>query len=326
MHSIIFRTNPGASLPPPSADDGRWWTKEDVGRKLKFTVTEAGHAFRTVCNPVCFSHCDREGVGRELFDEHSSETGSEAHPIGPAKLPSTMETDSQQNSANGSTDCSDASDIAQLRRFLCYGSTRERYDCTEEVETKEELKKHCAFLGGLIDKHQEEVVREICAARRKNVRENPILFTLAVCVRKSAGKEHLTPEEHATRVAAFKAVIDVCETPAQLFQFVAFCEDVGEKGTGWGRGQRRAISEWYKNMASKDKGMVLAEAMTRCVSKNGWTHQDVIRLAHVKFPRTDDSKCLFTVAHNQDNAGNSLQVLSLFAALPVAHTVWICSA
>lgn len=48
--------------------------------------------------------------------------------------------------------------------------------------------------------------------------------------------------------------------------------------TGWGRGLRRAVGSWYLSWEPRR----LALEVTRHASAHGWTHRDVLKLAHLK--------------------------------------------
>ena len=62
-----------------------------------------------------------------------------------------------------------------------------------------------------------------------------------------------------------------------------------EKPLGGAGGQRKAVSEWYNR---KESGP-LAIAVTKYIQRNGWSHLDLIRLAHIKPER--DGKLDLTI-------------------------------
>uniref|UniRef100_A0A672KKP7 60 kDa SS-A/Ro ribonucleoprotein-like n=1 Tax=Sinocyclocheilus grahami TaxID=75366 RepID=A0A672KKP7_SINGR len=163
-----------------------------------------------------------------------------------------------------------------LRRFLCYGSESATYstrECALGIESALALMQLIEGGRGC------EVVEEI---RRSNlegraVRANPSLFALAVC------------SQHAdcrTRQAALRALKDLCRTPAQLFTFVQYKKELRQGSGMWGRALRRAVTDWYN---SQD-GMSLARTVTKCKHRAGWSHQDLLRLSHMK--PANDSECL----------------------------------
>lgn len=155
-----------------------------------------------------------------------------------------------------------------LRRFLCYGSESSTYtskECSLGIENALSLMQIIEEGRGC------EVVEEV---RRLNleghtIRSNPSLFALAVCLQHADCK---------TRQAAFRALKERCRTPAQLFTFVQYKKELKEGSGMWGRALRRAVTDWYN---SQD-GMSLAQAVTKCKHRVGWSHQDLLRLSHMK--------------------------------------------
>ncbi|KAJ8390448.1 hypothetical protein AAFF_G00103830 [Aldrovandia affinis] len=83
-----------------------------------------------------------------------------------------------------------------------------------------------------------------------------------------------------TKQAAFKAFKEVCRLPSHLFTFVQFKKDLkeGMKCGMWGRALRKAVADWYNE---KD-AMSLALAVTKYKQRIGWSHQDLLRLSHMK--------------------------------------------
>ena len=82
------------------------------------------------------------------------------------------------------------------------------------------------------------------------------------------------------------ALIAIARTPTQMFQYIACCKEVG---VGWGRCQRTLVAGWYKSK----KPLALAQAATKMWNRNGYTHYDVLRLAHPRLeqrrPKDDGS-------------------------------------
>lgn len=63
-------------------------------------------------------------------------------------------------------------------------------------------------------------------------------------------------------------------TAPQLFRFLSYARGM----RGWGRGLRRAVAEWYTSKQPR----TLAYQLTTYPAGHGFTHRDVLRLAHVK--------------------------------------------
>ena len=164
----------------------------------------------------------------------------------------------------------DATNLYRLRRFLCYGSEGATYNTREPS-----LGMECALtlIQLLEDGKGCEVVEEIrrFAQDGRAVRSNPALFALAVCSQHSDAK---------TKQAAFRALKDLCHVPSHLFSFIQFKKELkdGMKCGMWGRGLRKAVSDWYNNQDP----IVLVQAVTKCKHRAGWSHQDLLRLSHMK--------------------------------------------
>ena len=75
-----------------------------------------------------------------------------------------------------------------------------------------------------------------------------------------------------------------------LFEFIGHCQAMGE-GEGWGRGMRRAIAEIYLSKEPRS----LAYWVSKDRQRVGWTHRDVLRVAHVK-PGTDGHNLVLNYA------------------------------
>ena len=211
-----------------------------------------------------------------------------------------MATDPLQNS----TMTLESKDLSQLHKFLSYGSESSCYKSgcgNQEVS----LDNAQCILRLTENGHGEEVVKEICAFSQDgfSVRQDPLIFGLAVCAKLS--------KDLKTKRAALKAVLAVCPTATQLFRFVEYTEKISGKTTGWGRGQRKAVSEWYNRKASGP----LAVAVTKYIQRNGWSHLDLIRLAHIKPERDGKFYQGFSILHT--NLFHSFEVRCL------SHFLWI---
>lgn len=165
----------------------------------------------------------------------------------------------------------EVSDKAKLRRFLCYGSEGDLYTAREEAGVS--MESAGALLSLLQDGRGTEVVEDIKRYSQDGqaVRLNPSLFALALCSQHS---------ELKTRQAAFKALKEVCRDPAHLFAFIQYKKELkeGMKCGIWGRALRKAVSDWY----NEQDAMSLAVAVTKCKQRDGWSHQDLLRLSHTK--------------------------------------------
>ena len=185
-------------------------------------------------------------------------------------------------------------DMARLKRFLLLGSESGNYYVTSADTKKGAVK----CLGRLLaDGKGAEVVKEIVevSTEGRAAKQGPGLYALAWCARRG---------DLATKRAAFKALNDVCRTACTLFEFVENCCVLGASDDAldaeatqqpgkrkaknaakpvrgkacWGRAMRNAVASWY---LSRDP-MDLALQVTKYRSRHGWTHLDMIRMAHPK--------------------------------------------
>lgn len=162
-------------------------------------------------------------------------------------------------------------DKARLCRFLCYGSEGDIYTAREEVHVSMESAE--ALLTLLEEGRGAEVVDDIRRYSQdgRAVSMAPCLFALAVCSQHSDIK---------TRQAAFKVLREVCHDPVSLFDFIQYKKDlkVDMKNGIWGRALRKAISDWYNGQ----NAINLAVSVAKCKQRNGWSHQDLLKLSHAK--------------------------------------------
>ena len=136
------------------------------------------------------------------------------------------------------------------------------------------------FLCRLIQSGRgDEVVQCIkdISTQARACKQDPVLYALAVCARSNSP---------GTKQAAYNVLGDVCRIPTHLFQFIKFCEEMSINETGWGRAHRRAINKWYesfsyRNTNNKDPEK-LAYLVTKYKRRYGFSHRDIIRLAHTR--------------------------------------------
>lgn len=104
------------------------------------------------------------------------------------------------------------------------------------------------------------------------VDKEALVLCLAVASKQSDQKKLVTD--------AHSAVRELCTDTHLFFLFIHISKMIARINgySGWGRGLRRAVSEWYLSWEPQR----LALEVTRHSSAHGWTHRDVIRLAHLK--------------------------------------------
>jgi 60 kDa SS-A/Ro ribonucleoprotein len=150
---------------------------------------------------------------------------------------------------------------ARLERFLVLGTDGGAYvaGAREPADGDAQLVARCLAADGI-----RTTDRIVAAARTGRAPKNdPALFSLAMAAK--LGDEQ-------TRRAAYAALPQVCRIGTQLMRFAAFAERFG----GWGRGMRKAVGAWFNERPADD----LAVQLAKYPSNDGWSHRDLLRLAH----------------------------------------------
>ena len=83
----------------------------------------------------------------------------------------------------------------------------------------------------------------------------------------------MTPQAKAL---AFANLNKVCRIGTHLFHFAEYVNAM----RGWGRGLRNAVGHWYVDRGADD----LAHQAVKYQQRDGWSHGDLLRLAHPKAP------------------------------------------
>lgn len=170
------------------------------------------------------------------------------------------------NSAGGNAWAVD--DWARLDRFLILGSEGGSYYAHERPLTRENAEAVIRCIGVDGQRAVQQIVEVSKAGRAP--KNDPAIFALAL----AAGLG-----DDATKRAALDALPDVCRIGTHLFNFATYVEQF----RGWGRGLRRAVGAWYQ----RDDVDALAYQAVKYRQRNGWTHRDLLRLAHPS-PPTDE--------------------------------------
>lgn len=176
-----------------------------------------------------------------------------------------------QNSAGGFTFKLDM--WGYLDRFLILGSDRPSYYASAQKLTKDAGKNVIACIKADGVRTVNRIV-EISTEGRAP-KNDPAIFALVLCV--VHGNEE-------TIAAAYEALPRVARIGTHLFQFVAALNELGK----WNAAAKRGIAAWYTKRG-EDK---LAVQLLKYQSRDGWSHRDVLRLAHVK-PKTEVQSNMF---------------------------------
>jgi len=164
-----------------------------------------------------------------------------------------------ENSAGGysfTVDC-----WTRLDRFLILGSEGGSYYATERKLTRE----NAACVDACLDEAPVRAINRITEISQSGraPKNSPAIFALAM----AAGHSDPLARKHAMNV-----ILRVCRTGTHLFEFV----DTVQHMRGWGRGLRRGLGAWYLDMEPER----LAYQIIKYRNRHGWTHRDVLRVAH----------------------------------------------
>jgi 60 kDa SS-A/Ro ribonucleoprotein len=159
----------------------------------------------------------------------------------------------------------------QVIRFLILGSGDTFYQagacaasecCTAVFEMCSTEAGHAELL---------ELIKSVSVHGRAPKQE-PTLLALAAAI--------VHAPSPAAKSAALDSVSVVARIPTHVFALIGHVTSMSQaahNSKGWGRGLRRAVGNWYTSKSGRE----LAMQMTKYKSREGWTHQDVLRMVHV---------------------------------------------
>ncbi len=153
---------------------------------------------------------------------------------------------------------------AQLTRFLILGAEGGTYYASEKKLVRDNAKK----IEELINKDAKRVVDTIVDIVKNNraPKIDPSLFVLAL-VAKTAKKDE-------DRAYANKNIINVLNIGTHIFDYMNNLRELG----GFGDGTKRSFARFYNSLSPDRLSFLLAKYQQR----NGVTHNDVLRLTHIK--------------------------------------------
>jgi len=190
--------------------------------------------------------------------------------------------DQQMNHAGGFAFVLDL--WARLDRWLVLGCEGGSYYASEQAMTRDNARTidECLAADG---PRTVARIAEISASGRapKNA---PAIFALAI----AAGHPDL-----ATRRAALAAIPRVCRTGTDLFHFARDVEGFRR----WGRGLRGAIAAWYNDKPAER----VAYQAVKYQARDGWSHRDLLRLAHPRAPTPEHDALYRWIVGGMDALG-----------------------
>lgn len=171
----------------------------------------------------------------------------------------------------------------QLNRFLILGTEGGTFYIKEQKLTKD----NANTVMKCIKEDGVRVVNTIVEVsdNGRAPKNDPAIFALALVT---------TVGDTEAKKAAYQAISKVCRIGTHIFQF---CDDI-QNLRGWSRGLRNGVANYYLNK-TPDK---LAYHLIKYQQRNGWTHQDVIRLSH---PKSDLLNHLFRFAIGKASGSQS---------------------
>lgn len=181
-----------------------------------------------------------------------------------------------------------------LDRFLILGSDTPSYYASAQKLTKDAAK-------NVVKAIQADGIRTVnriveISTEGRAPKNDPAIFALVLCA------VHGNAE---TVAAAYAALPRVARTGTHLFQFVDTLNELGK----WNAAAKRGIAAWYTNRGD-DK---LAMQILKYQSREGWSHRDVLRLAHVK-PKTEIQSNVFRyVVKGAEGLGDNTEIPRLIA-------------
>lgn len=184
----------------------------------------------------------------------------------------------------------------QFKRFLILGSAGGSYYQSAQETTAESTNLLLAIFNG-----EDAGLAQRCASAAAEVsvqgrapKMSSVLYALAAA---SISKHQMA------RNIVLKGFPNFVRTGTHLFEFLQYRKALGG---GWGRGLKKAVADWYLSK-SPDQ---LAYQVLKYRQRNGWTHRDVLRLAHVK-PNTSGHTAVLSYAVHGEIIGEPMIVANM---------------
>jgi 60 kDa SS-A/Ro ribonucleoprotein len=175
-------------------------------------------------------------------------------------------------------------DWTQLDRFLVLGAEGGTYYITERdlVKQNHDAIVRCIKADGVRAVNR---IVEISDAGRAP-KNDPAIFALALAV---------THGDAQAKAHAFANLNKVCRIGTHLFHFAEYVNAM----RGWGRGLRSAVGHWYVDRGADD----LAHQAVKYQQRDGWSHGDLLRLAHPKAPSAQHESVFRWLLAGADSLG-----------------------
>ena len=121
----------------------------------------------------------------------------------------------------------------------------------------------------------EHLIRDIVdiSVNARALKQEMTMMSLAAAI--------VFPADNICKKNALEAIGKVCRIPTHLFMLIQYIRDLSQDkatpGKGFGKGVRRALTEYYTSRG----GLELAVLVTKYKNREGWTHEDLISLLHI---------------------------------------------
>jgi 60 kDa SS-A/Ro ribonucleoprotein len=168
-----------------------------------------------------------------------------------------------RNSAGGYS--WEVDDWTRFDRFLILGAEGGTYYIGERdlVKQNHDAIVRCIKADGI--RAVNRIVEISDSGRAPN--NDPAIFALALVA---------THGDAEAKAMAFQNLGKVCRIGTHLFHFAEYVNAM----RGWGRGLRNAVGRWYVSREAGD----LAHQAVKYQERDGWSHGDLLRLAHPRAP------------------------------------------
>ena len=159
-------------------------------------------------------------------------------------------------------------DWTRLDRFLILGAEGGTYYIGERelVKQNHDALVRCIKADGVRAVNR---IVEISGSGRAP-KNDPAIFAMALVA---------THGNAEAKALAFQSLNKVCRIGTHLFHFAEYVNAL----RGWGRGLRNAVGRWYVGREADD----LAHQAVKYQQRDGWSHADLLRLAHPKAPSVE---------------------------------------
>jgi 60 kDa SS-A/Ro ribonucleoprotein len=175
-------------------------------------------------------------------------------------------------------------DWTRLDRFLILGAEGGTYHIAERhlVKQNHDAIVRCIKSDGIRAVNR---IVEISDGGRAP-KNDPAIFALALVA--SHG-------DAPAKAHAFASLDKVCRIGTHLFHFAEYVNAM----RGWGRGLRNAVGRWYVDRSVDD----LTHQAVKYQQRDGWSHGDLLRLAHPKAPSAQHDAVFRWMLSGADSLG-----------------------